>query len=252
MSEEQKDNNKIVPIDKDKNKEEKKLPFRIKPVGLAARRAEAVAKGEPRIDSIEAPANTATHRIGIEFDNSGSMYGNKITDAHEGVEEFIRNCDPNNTAVAVHPMDEQEAQPKFSLTRKLYTVAQGVKSYRPTGGTPLFQTLEDMLAEEPLTRAIVFSDGEPNDGDTTRYKEIAINAAIEKKIPVDAVYIGSRHDEKAVSLMHEIADRTGGVFLIFEAGKANFRTAFKYLSPGYRAMLADKSFVAKLESGEIK
>jgi hypothetical protein len=88
--------------------------------------------------------------------------------------------------------------------------------------------------------------------DRTSFKESSIASALERKVPVDTVYIGSKDDEKPVSVMKEIAERTGGVFLIFEPGKANFRTAFKYLSPGYRAMLADKSFVAKVESGEYK
>lgn len=241
--------NKIVSIKKD-DKDTKKVSFKVKQVGLAAKKAEAAAKGEPRIDSIEGTPESATHRIGIVFDDSGSMYGTKITDAHAGVEEFIRNCDPNNTAVAVHPMNS-DCHATFPLTRKLYTVAQGVKNYAPTGSTPLFRTLKDMLEEENLTRGIVFSDGEPNPGDVTGYKEISIPLAVEKKIPVDTVYIGHKDDTNAVKLMQEIAERTGGVFLIFEPGKANFRTAFKYLSPGYRAMLADKSFVAKVERGEI-
>lgn len=238
--------NKIIPFEK------KPLPFKVKPVGLAAKKLQAEAKGEPRIDSVEAPPDTATHRIGIVFDDSGSMYGSKISDAHGGVEEFIRNCDPNNTAVAVYPMNEKEGIPKLSLTRKLYSVAQGVKQYQPTGGTPLFETLERMLSEEKLTRAIVFSDGSPNGGDVNYYKDIAIKSAIEKKIPTDTVYIGDRSDTTAVTLMQELAERTGGIFLILEPGKANFRTAFKYLSPGYRAMLADKSFVDKIQSGEVK
>jgi Mg-chelatase subunit ChlD len=243
------ENNKIVPIDK------KPLPFKVKPVGLAARKASAMARGEAApIDNVEGSPESAKHRIGIVFDDSGSMYGNKITDAHEGCEEFIRNCNPLETAIAVYPMNAaaDRSIQQFSLTRKLYAVATGIKLYRPTGGTPLYETLELILRAEPLTRGIVFSDGEPNPRDTDSFKESSIATAIEKKIPVDTVYIGSREDTKAVTIMQEIAERTGGIFLIFEPGKANFKTAFKYLTPGYRAMLADKSFVAKIERGEVK
>jgi Mg-chelatase subunit ChlD len=242
---------KLVPI----NRGEKQKPYAIgKKVGIAARKEAAALnpKKEVKIDEIDTPPEQATHRIGIVFDDSSSMYGSSITDAHEGTEEFIRNCDPKNTAITVYPMNANRGSKQYPLTRKLYTVAMGIKGYQATGSTPLYETLELMLRAEKLTRGILFSDGEPNGNDVTKYKESSIITAIEQKVPVDTVYIGRRSDEKAVSVMREIAERTGGVFLIFEPGKANFRTAFKYLSPGYRAMLADKSFVAKVESGEYK
>ena len=241
------DNNKIVPINTAKPK-----PFAVKKVGLAAKKAAAQAQSEAKpIDSNDAPPETATHRIGIEFDDSGSMYGNKITDAHEGVEEFIRNCNPNETAIAVYPMNAPSGARQYSLSRKLYAIAQGVKEYRPTGGTPLYETLELMLKAEKLTRGILFSDGAPNYGDTDKFKESSISIAIELRVPVDTVYIGHKDDGTPVEVMREIAERTGGIFMVFEPGKANFRTAFKYLSPGYRALLADKSYREKVESGEI-
>jgi Mg-chelatase subunit ChlD len=239
------EDNKIIPINKPK-------PYGVKPVGLAARKAAAEAKGEYKIPTSDLPAKDAQYRIGIVFDDSGSMYGHKIKDAHEGTEEFIRNCDPSNTALAVYPMNAASGAQQYSLSRKLYDIAQGVKHYSPTGGTPLYETLELLLKAENLSRAIVFSDGSPNWGDASDYKESSIATAIEHSVPVDTVFIGTKNDTEAIAVMQEIAERTGGVFLIFEPGKANFRTAFKYLSPGYRAMLADKSFVAKVESGEIK
>lgn len=244
------EDNKIVPIDKAAKK-----PFRVvgKPVGIAARKAAlAEAKPEKALEIPTTPPTEASHRIGIVFDDSGSMHGAKIKDAHEGVEEFIRNCDPKNTAIAVYPMNADCGAKQYRLTRKLFEIAQGIKAYAPTGGTPLFETLELMLKAESLTRAIVFSDGSPNWGDESQFGESSIATAVELKIAVDTVYIGSALDTKSVQIMKNIAERTGGVFLVFEPGKANFKTAFKYLSPGMRAMLMDKSFVAKVESGEVK
>jgi Mg-chelatase subunit ChlD len=240
---------KIVPFKK------APLPFKIgKPVGIAARKqAAALVKGTPtEQDTVNLPPAEAKNRIGIVFDDSGSMYGNKITDAHAGVEEFIRNCDPKDTALAVYPMNAASGATQYRLSRRLYEIAQGVKTYSPTGGTPLFETMELLLRSEALTRGIVFSDGEPNYNDRDKFKESSISEAIERKIPIDTVFIGSKDSTTAIATMQEIAERTGGVFLIFEPGKANFRTAFKYLSPGFRAMLADKSFVEKVESGEVK
>jgi Mg-chelatase subunit ChlD len=238
---------KLVPIDKNKPK-----PYGVKPVGLAARKAAVAAKKPEQVISSDLPPATAQHRIGIVFDDSGSMYGHKIKDAHAGTEEFIRNCDPSSTAIAVYPMNADCGHIQYSLTRKLYEVAQGVKAYAPTGGTPLFETTELMLKAENLNRAIVFSDGEPNHKDVDSFKETAIATAIEHKIPVDTVFIGNKDNTYAIALLQEIAERTGGVFLIFDPAKVNFRTAFKYLTPGFRAMLADKSFVAKVEAGEVK
>lgn len=248
MSEE-KDNNKIV-----KASEAASKPiFKVKAVGLAAKREALAAKQkESGVATMEfdGPPEKAVHRIGIVFDDSGSMSGSKIEDAHEGCEEYIRYCDPRTTAISVYPMNPRD-HGAIALTTKLYSVAQGIKTFQATGGTPLFETTGNMLDNEALTRGIIFSDGSPNWNDETKKEEV-IGKAKEKKIMLDTVFIGEKYDTKAIELMKWIAEQTGGVFIFLEKGKANFRTAFKYLTPGYRALLADKSFVAKIESGEIK
>ncbi len=209
----------------------KKAPFKVGAVGLAAKKAAiAIAKGE----TPATPAEQMKDRIGIVFDDSASM-GSYITTAHQGVEEFLRSCRPNETAIAVYPMNSFS----YPLTKDLPMLAMRIKSIRATGGTPLVQTLGSMLVAEPLTRAIVFSDGGPDTKDIT--------AIVARKIPVDTVFIGNPHDTEAITFMRVLAERTGGVFLNFDPAKSNFRTAFKYLAPGYRAMLADKSFVSQLE-----
>lgn len=223
--------------------------FKMKAVGLAAKKqaVAATAKAAGTIVEFEGKPEEATHRIGIVFDDSGSMSGKKIEDAHAGTEEFIRCCDPRNTAISVYPMNSNY-HTAIALTTKLYNVAQGIKTFQATGGTPLFEAAKDMLQNEKITRGIIFSDGEPN---SEYKKEEVIGDAIEKKIPIDTVFIGDASREYAVALMKEIAERTGGVFIILDPSKSNFRTAFKYLSPGYRAMLADKSFVEKLQEGKV-
>lgn len=242
-------NDELVPARKDS-------AFRVKAVGLAARK-QALANKQ-KAEGIEVPIEPkdATHRIGIVFDDSGSMGGTKISDAHAGTEEFLRSCNPKDTAVTVHPMNTPNRcyghnnHAKIPLTTQMYAAAISIKTFDAIGGTPLFASLKEMLEEEPLTRAIVFSDGEP-DWQDEQLMECTIRLAIEKKNPVDTVFIGNKNDTHAIEIMKTIAERTGGIFMIFEPGKANFRTAFKYLSPGYRAMLADKSFVEKLQEGKI-
>lgn len=238
------ENNKLATTEKSKP------TFKIKQVGLAARKAALAEKQkETGIEPIELKVEDATHRIGIIFDDSGSMMGSKITDAHGGTEEFLRCCDPRNTAVAVYPMNT-DYHTAIVLSTKLYNIAQGIKTFEAVGSTPLFETTGKMLKAENLTRGIIFSDGSPNWADESLKDEV-IEQAISKKVPLDTVFIGSEHDTRAVTLMKEIAERTGGVFIILDPSKSNFRTAFKYLSPGYRAMLADKSFVDKLQEGKV-
>lgn len=235
-----------------------KPAFKVKAVGLAARKQALAAKLAVTGQTLEINPADATHKIGIVFDDSASMSGSKIGDAHAGTEEFLRSCDPKNTAVAVYPMNRKDENDIFGsayhtkvpLSSKLYTTAVAIKAYQAIGGTPLFRTLMDMLTGEVLTRGIIFSDGEPN-YDDARLQDEAIALAVAKAVPIDTVFIGHKSDTRAVEIMQTIAEKTGGIFMIFEPGKANFRTAFKYLSPGYRAMLADKSFVADLQEGKV-
>lgn len=236
-------NDKIVPIDKSKQ------PFRIKQVGLAAKVAGQAGKTSTNAD-FDGDPNTAKHRIGLVFDDSGSMSGSKIQDAHEGTEEFIRCCIPKETAISVYPMNMEYQNNQIPLTTKLYSLALRIKGIDATGGTPLFETTKKMLTTENITRGIIFSDGSPNGGDM-RFEAEVIGLACEKKIPIDTVFIGSDYETEAIALMKRIAEKTGGIFIHLQHGKANFRTSFKYLSPGYRAMLMDSNFKAKVERGEV-
>lgn len=204
--------------------------------GLAARKAALEATGAVDVSVREKSANEMKHRIGIVFDNSGSMYGKQLEDAKAGIEEFLRSCTKDQTAVAVAPLHGEA----LLLSKHLPAVAVMCKAIEAAGGTPLVQTAKKMLNTNRLTRAIIFSDGAPNDYD---FKPLLVD------IPIDTVYIPEAGyiSESAEKFLRDIAEATGGIYLRFESGKSNFRTAFKYLSPGLRYMLADKSFVQKLE-----
>ena len=198
--------------------------------GLAARKAKeqelaaanSAAKAEIRVEDCK-------DRIRQVFDDSGSMYGEAIKNAIAGTEEFLRSCTPNQTAVAIYPMNKDG----ISLTTNLPAAALYVKGIKETGGTPLLQTLKKMREANPtLTRAIVFSDGQPDD---SRFEAYGVNK--DWGLIVDTVFIGSYGSE----FMEELAKVTGGIFLKFDPSKSNFATAFKYLSPGLRALLTDGS-----------
>ena len=200
--------------------------------GLAARKAQLASElGLPE----ELKPAQMEHRIGIVFDDSGSMRPDMIEDAHVGCEELLRYCEPNKTAVCVYPMNADV----LSLSANLPALAMLINGIRATGGTPLIQKLSKMLRENKLTRAIVFSDGQPQS-----YTQAEYDFCVKSKIPVDTVFIGSSYGGE---LMQKLASDCNGIFLQFERGKSNFRTAFKYLSPRLRYMLADKSFKDQIQ-----
>ena len=229
-------------------------------------------------------AEDAPERIRIVVDNSGSMAyhltlangvsSTKMEEAKKGIVEFLRNCVPNKDAVAVHLLnlpyqanfedyasDEDNQLTQFKmpdiimnavLTTDLVLLASNVDipAIRPTGGTPLYEKIYDTLEAEPkLSRMVAFSDGQPN---STAKEGVAISLAKRYKVPIDTVFFGAS-SELGATYMKRLAEETGGIYIAFDPAKGvDFATAFKYLSPGKRLMLMDKSFKEKLERGEVK
>jgi Mg-chelatase subunit ChlD len=194
------------------------------------------------------PAQAQT-RIRIIFDDSGSMGGQKLEDAKIGCEEFLRACTLNQTAVAVHPMGGKA----LALTADLPKIAQKIHGIEIHSDTPMFQALaKAQVAEPKATRFILFSDGFPSDSG----KEERILRAIADKTPIDTVLIwegfGAPESSSEYQLLKEIADRTGGIFFVFDRKKVNFQDAFKYLAPAFRHALADGKFRLALQNGDVK
>lgn len=218
-----------------------KPPFRpgFKPPlsGLAAKKAAAateLANSRATKTFEELTANDMEHRIGIVFDNSGSMH-DQIADAKAGCEEFLRSCVKDKTSVALYPFNAE-----YPLMKNLPACAVLISRFKAECGTPLIQTLKRMFEQNNLTRAIAFSDGAFGI-DTSQYEYI-----VGRGIPVDTVFIGADYDVTAIKQMEKLAKDTDGIFLHFKKGASNFRTSFKYLAPVNRHMLADKSFVEKI------
>jgi Mg-chelatase subunit ChlD len=233
---------------------------------------DALAQSESKIEKAPVVLNQdpakATERLRIVFDDSGSMHGQQIEDAKAGCIEFMRNCIPNETACAVHPMSVYDDTGYFNksmapaimtdLTIDLPSLSQEIAKITDTGGTPLFATLRAALTCQPkLTRAIVFSDGSPN-GDDLQLKDQTITQAQEQKIPVDTVYItqhyvnNTDYPDPAYRLLKEIADKTGGYCLVFDKNKVNFKDAFKWLAPKLRLALSDGNVRQQLQDGKLK
>jgi Mg-chelatase subunit ChlD len=245
-----------------------------KAAAIAAAKAASGAKPDALVRYIS--PDKCTDRIRVVFDDSGSM-DSQIGNAKEGVVEFLRNCIPNQTAVAVHFMNTHNQLQ--SLRSDLPQLGLDIKEADlSSGGTPFFNTLKNALNATPtLTRLVAFTDGSPTDRLQAEDDEkasiedyysdqidawkssadviIKIAHAVAPAsgcIPIDTVYFGRGSDYKhhQMDLLRYLSEQTGGYFLHFDPAKVNFRTAFKYLAPINRLMLSSGSFRAAVESGE--
>lgn len=241
----------------------------------ALRKADAIDKASAGFKFV--PPEQAIERVEIIFDNSGSMSGDKIRDAREGVTEFMKACLPNETAVRITPVDTHY-DPAIKFTTNLPKVAESIKCLDSNGGTPLYDKLLQALKNDARrndlkpSRIIAFSDGQAGDGHSAiparesddywlnRSAEPAsethievVKLAKEFGICIDTCFIAESNetDSKAYYTMKALAEETGGIFILFEKGKCDFKRGFKYLTKGNRLLLADKSFKAKLEAGQI-
>lgn len=199
-------------------------------------------------------------KIRIIFDDSGSMGGDRIKDAREGCIEFLRNCIPNQVAVAVHVLNpiynfRSSSAERETLTSNLPALAALIKEIPASGSTPLFSVWSTALAKKPqATRYIIFSDGSPDQFDRDKEEEV-VATAVKKHIPCDTVFITSSYDEAesqpGYALLKRIAEATGGYFMVFDKNKMDFKHGFKYLAPGLRLQLASASFRSALEEGKV-
>ena len=220
--------------------------FKPKKYGIAAQRAAAVEK----LKSVD-PENCPS-RIAIVMDDSGSMGGQPIHDAHDGIEIFTRSCNPADTSISIFPLNTGEKP----LTIDYDLLNMYVKSINATNGTPLYETTDRALATN-ITRAVLFSDGAPSGGEPdyqselkfSKWHEDVVAKAIELKIPLDTVFIGSEFDRRPIEIMKDLADRTGGIFVHFK-DTASLSRNLKYLAPALRALLMNEEIKAKIERGE--
>jgi hypothetical protein len=194
--------------------------------------------------------------------------GHDLENARTGTIEFMRNCDLT-TAVAIHFMntrDERLAALSSNLVETANLLQNKILS---SGGTPFFTTLRNAMAALPIaTRYVLFTDGEPTDalnmaedrfGDPkwklNNLKENAkssIEEARKQKAPIDTVFFGSENEwtETAREFLKFLSDSTGGYFMVFDPAKVSFKTAFKYLAPTHRKLLASESVRKEIENGK--
>jgi Mg-chelatase subunit ChlD len=180
------------------------------------------------------------NRIGLMLDVSGSMAGQKIEMAKAAGAGFVDQCDPNDTAVAVNTFDVTDV--RIALSNQFPFTSMEIQRLHTHGGTPMIEAMQDMLHNEPITRGVLVSDGEPTSGDPTDEGGVAYSFK-EAGIPVDCVHIGD--SDSGEECLKSIAKITGGLYIKF-TNIENFSKNFKYLTPRYRALLNDSRSAAKL------
>jgi len=211
--------------------------------GLAKKIAESKTNGNVDFNSFP-------NRLGLVLDDSGSMSGS-MPQVHLAVETFIKNCNSNDTALCLYPLNAQQ----MSLTNNFASVGIFAATLEATGGTPLYTKLQLMLEKENITRAVAFSDGSPTDNSTvygedtnnSNKHEATMKLYQAKKVPIDTIYIGYS-DSSGYRTMKRIADETGGIFLHFTDASI-LAKSLKYLTPHYRAMLMNAELKEKAERG---
>lgn len=247
-----------------------------KKAAIEAAKAKALGTGASEAAMVKyIPPAQCPDRTRIVFDDSGSMCS-QISNAKNGVVEYLKNCIPNQSAVAVHFMNTTSWS--TALTSNLPQLGQDIlEAELQSGGTPFFNTLKKALEATPkLTRLVAFTDGSPTDRLQAEKSEelewnnlfgsdsqsqwiqnadiiIKISKAIggEKCIPIDTIFFGSaEYSAKEIQLLKYLSEKTGGFFLHFDPSKPNIWKQLKYLAPVNRLALTDGSFRAKVERGE--
>jgi uncharacterized protein YegL len=173
----------------------------------------------------QANVNLFPNRLTLMIDCSSSMSGDSIKLLESAVQDFIQKSNPSDTAIAIESFPEQIRIELTDDKTKLWFMTMGLKA---DGGTPMVNAMEYCLKNYSATRAIIISDGQPNDepGEEllTQYKR--------NEIAIDTVHIGSFTGGE--DCLKRISEATGGLFVKFKDVK-QFANAFAYLLPETRA-----------------
>jgi hypothetical protein len=226
----------------------KPLWQRAKEIEAAQAAQQAVAVGE---------AATIENRLALILDCSGSMNESvgeylgpnrktKMDYLRDAVQTFATQLDWSTTSVAIEcfPSRNNEWEPgmdvrpgyqigRFPLTADqnlINTIALGLTA---SGGTPMAPAIKHVIDNYPVTRGIIISDGEAD----SNYDAVeSAKFFREAEVSIDCVHIGNSTDGE--QLLKDIADMTGGIYLKFTDVSA-FSKSFSYLTPRYRAVLAN-------------
>lgn len=221
-------------------------------------------QAETQQATIDAQATMMENRIALMLDTSGSMamtdnsasgsnYNrfhqkldkSKIELLREAMQSFVSQCNFGDTSLALETFPFEE-EFRLGLTSFEPILTTTVMSLQAGGGTPLSQAMSYVLGSYSLTRGIIVSDGDADNGPSAL--DIAGQYA-EAGVPLDCVHIGTSSGGE--QLLKDIAERTGGIFIKFD-NVNNFAKNFSYLTPAKRSQLFLSGAAGLLGAKEIK
>ena len=180
----------------------------------------------------QAPATAIElpNRIAIMIDLSGSMHGEPVQLLEKALQDFIAKSNQLTTAIAVVSFPGGIYAGFSNDKLVMWALFNGLKA---GGGTPMARAMQRCLDDpniSKMTRAIIISDGQPDEtpsAETQRFKS--------RETPVDTIHIGRTTFGEDV--LREISEATGGLFIKF-SDQTKFSQAFAYLLPETRANAA--------------
>jgi Mg-chelatase subunit ChlD len=183
------------------------------------------------------------NRVALVCDNSGSMAcmddfnkgveKSRIEYLREAVQSFLQSCNPDDTEIAIYNFGGKDEDDR-RLGTDFGTLTVCALTMEAQGGTPMGWGMEKAL-KEPLSRAVLISDGEATDGDASYRQAETFRAA---QVPVDCIHIGPT--ESGEARLRRIADMTGGIYIKFRDA-SQLTAKLHYLTPAYRGLLCDKN-----------
>ena len=238
--------------------EETALKIPIKPPIGGLKKGILANKAEHDAHMASIDPKTVPNRLGLVIDDSGSMGSDGMDNAHKAVQGFTANCNMRDTSIAVYPLNKESKH----LVCDYDLVNLYVSSLQATGGTPIYKILENLITGENITRAVLFSDGSPTDSTclaeeepkyswnskTTEQAKKVVKLYNQKEIPIDTIYIGIE-GSSGYNEMKELARLTNGTFINFKDSHS-LAGGLKYLSPKYRALLANPEIKERIQRGE--
>ena len=176
--------------------------------------------------------NTCRDRIALMLDVSGSMAGPKIVALRDAACGFVQACDMTTTSVAIEPFGEGSPPPhRLPLTCVQPMLVTTSMSLVDGGSTPMAQAMDYVINAYGVTRAVIVSDGEPDNAQACYDTAAQYRDA---KLMIDCVHIGDSTSGEAC--LRRIAEITGGQYIKF-TDVAQFSKSFKYLTPAFYGIL---------------
>jgi hypothetical protein len=228
---------------------------------LWARAKKVAAEAVEKRETEEAQAVMMPNRLALLLDVSGSM-GQTDGSTHTKIEllrlaynKFLESISYSDTSIAVETFPYYAGGERhygsdglrIHLTSSYPLLFTGAAKLEATGGTPMHSALDYVLQNYPVTRCVLISDGEA-DSPSDAIDKVKLYASAETHI--DCCHIGSSTGGE--SLLKEIAERTGGIYIKFRDVEA-FVASLSYLTPRFRAMLTSGQVgTSELGANEVR